>query len=410
MSSEENDQSADAIFSSQLYLFEAVGCIASTPTVPTERKVRYAGSVINPLTKDIELHVSPATGGDQQAILQIHHDIMALGTLARGYSDWNPNVASSGPPPAQEVSEEFMKAAEIILSALETLNGSMDIRSASRFAFSRLIGVLGARVLQQLQRWIDGLLSQSSTKDEIGTFLRLLDQVVFGFKTEISGILDSLLTPLLQRVFTGLAEPTLGTDDEVQLGELKREYLNFLLIVLNNDLGAVLVSSINQPIFETIITTIEHFSRDTTDYSTARLALSVADKMCLTWGGPTISNSYTPASNEPQPIIITTSAPTLPGFDTFMIHRFSPLSWSIPSSPAFNAKDPQARQVVAEIATLQQNILAKTGDQYLTYLRDVELKNMGAGMDVVEQYLSALTGMDVKAFRVFLNTFVGRGG
>ena len=243
MSSEENYQSADAVFSSQLYLFEAVGCIASAPSVPVEQKVLYAQSVMNPLFADIERHMGAANGGDQRAVLQVHHDIMALGTLARGYSDWNPNMASSGPPPAPEVSQEFLKASEAILLALEALKSSMDVRSAARFAFSRLIGVLGARVLQQLPRWIDGILSQSSTKDEIATFLRLLDQVVFGFKTEIYGILDSLLTPFLQRVFAGLAEPISGTDDEIQLVELKREYLNFLLIVLSNDLGAVLVSS-----------------------------------------------------------------------------------------------------------------------------------------------------------------------
>ena len=243
MSSEENDQSADAVFASQLYLFEAVGCIASAPSIPVEQKVLYAQLVMSPLFADIERHMRPAKTGDQRAVLQVHHDIMALGTLARGYADWNPSVASSGSSQIPEVSQEFLKAAEAILLALETLNSSMDVRSAARFAFSRLIGVLGARVLQQLPRWIDGILSQSSTKDEIATFLRLLDQVVFGFKTEIYGILDSLLTPLLQRVFAGLAEPTSGTDDEIQLVELKREYLNFLLVVLHNDLAAVFVSS-----------------------------------------------------------------------------------------------------------------------------------------------------------------------
>jgi exportin-T len=408
MSSEDNDQSADAVFTSQLYLFEAVGCIASATSVQLEQKVLYAQSVIQPRLTDLDEHVHLAKTGDQRAVLQVHHDIMALGTLARGYSDWNPNVASSGPPPAPEVSQEFLRAAEAILLALETLRTFSDIRSASRFAFSRLIGVLGARILEQLPRWIQGLLSQSSTKDEIATFLRLLDQVVFGFRAEIYAILDTLLTPFFQRVFTGLAEPISGTDDEIQLTELKREYLNFLLVVLQNDLAAVLVSSTNQPIFETIISTIEHFARDNADYSTARLALSVADRMVLTWGGPDISNSL--SSNTSTPPKPTAASPTLPGFDDFMRSRFSPLSWALPSSGSFNAKDPQARQVLGEIAQLQQNILAKTGDAYLAWLREVELKNMGADPEVIEAYLGALVGMDVKGFRGFLGGFVGRGG
>ena len=164
----------------------------------------------------------------------------------------------------------------------------------------------------------------------------------------------------------------------------------------------------NQSTFDAIISTLEHFVRDTNDYSTARLALSVIDRTCHVWGGPDVSSSYSKANiTAPKP---TAPNPSLPGFDSFMLNRFSPLSWALLSSPAFNAKDPQARQVLGEIASLQQDILAKTGDQYLTWLKDVELKNMGAGPEVAEEYLRALAGMDMKAFRGFLTAFVGRAG
>ncbi|KAI9692185.1 MAG: pre-tRNA nuclear export protein [Bathelium mastoideum] len=418
MSSDANDQSAETVFTSQLYLFEAVGCIASTASVPVEQKVVYAQSIIGPLCTDMRQHVQPAEAGDQRAVLQIHHDIMALGTLAKGYSDWNPSLPSSGPPPAPEVSQEFLNASETILPVLEALKSSMDVRSAARSAFSRLIGVLGPRIFQQLPRWIEGILSQSSTKDEIATFLRLLDQVVFGFKAEIYGILDSLLTPFLQRVFAGLAEPITGTDDEIQLVELKREYLNFLLIVIQNDLAAVLVSPTNQSTFDTIMTTLEHFTRDAGDYSTARLALSVAERMCIVWGGPDVSLSSTSYPTRPTAattaatttITVPTPTPSLPGFDTFMIRRFSPLTWALLSTPAFSAKEPQARQLLAEVASLQQTILAKAGPPYLAWLRDVELETMGVAPAPKEEYLRALAGMDLKAFRTFFTAFVSRAG
>lgn len=135
-----------------------------------------------------------------------------------------------------------MQVSEATLVALESLKTSFNVRTAARFAFSRLIGVLGSRILPQLPRWIDGLLTQTSSRDEMALFLRLLDQVIFGFKAEIYSILDALLTPFLQRVFSGIADAPTGTDDEVQLAELKREYLNFLLAVLNNELGAVIIS------------------------------------------------------------------------------------------------------------------------------------------------------------------------
>lgn len=242
MSSEDYEQAADAVFNSQLYLFEAVGCVCSTPAVPTEKQVLYVQLVTNPIFADMERNLAAAKTNDDKALLQIHHDIMALGTFAKGFSDWVPGVAFSHNAPASEVSVAFVQVAEATLVALESLKNSFNMRTAARFTFSRLIGVLGSRVLPQLPRWIDGLLTQTSSKDEMALFLRLLDQIIFGFKTEIYSILDTLLTPFLQRVFAGIANPTRGTDDEIQLAELKREYLSFLLALLSNDLGSVIIS------------------------------------------------------------------------------------------------------------------------------------------------------------------------
>lgn len=243
ISSEDQEGSADAVFNSQLYLFEAVGSICSVPTISADKQVLYAQSVMAPIFGDMEKNLGAAKTGDERAILQIHHDIMALGTLARGFSDWQPGTTSpTSQLPAPEVSEAFSQFSEATLVALESLKETFSARTASRFAFSRLIGVLGSRILPQLPRWIDGLLTQNSSRDEMALFLRLLDQVIFGFKGEIYNILDALLTPFLQRVFSGIADPTSGTDDEIHRAELKREYLNFLLAVLNNDLGAVIIS------------------------------------------------------------------------------------------------------------------------------------------------------------------------
>jgi exportin-T len=244
MSSADHESSAEATFTSQLYLFEAVGALCSATAVPNDKQVVYAQSVMNPIFVDMENNLALAKSNDERALLQIHHDIMALGTLARGFLDSTPGsqtlIGSS--PSSPELSEAFGQVAEATLIALESLKGSFNVRTAARFAFSRLVGIVGLRLLPQLPRWIDGLLTETSSKDEMALFLRLLDQIIYGFKAQIYGILDTLLTPFLQRVFAGISESTAGTDDEIQLAELKREYLSFLLALLQNDLGAVLVS------------------------------------------------------------------------------------------------------------------------------------------------------------------------
>ncbi|KAI1409545.1 Xpo1-domain-containing protein [Hypoxylon sp. FL1857] len=402
MSSDQTDNSADAIFTSQLYLFEAIGCISSTAATPVEKQALYARSVMDPLFTDMEQHLPRARAGDAQAILQIHHIIMALGTLAHGFSDWTPGASSANqrPPPAKALSDEFARAAEAILISLGELNSSSEIRTACRSAFSRLLGVLGSAVLPQLPQWIDGLLSRSSSKDEMAMFLRLLDQVVYGFKSEIYEVLNQLLTPLLQRVFGGLSEPINGTDDEIQLAELRREYLTYIGVILNNDLAGVLVSEANQGFFESLINSILALAKDISQGSgnlpASRLSFGLLAKMAGVWGGPDVANiSANPSAPTGSP------SPVIPGFDQFLIDRFHSVCWEVLRDPQFNpASDAQAKQVLHEIAGLEQAIYLKTGEAFLQNLQSTLFP--GLGIDGNDFLRAMTTATDKKSFSKYL--------
>lgn len=400
MSSDETDHSADALFNSQLYLFEAIGYISSTQSTPPEKQALYARSVMDPLFRDMEAHLPRAKSGDAQAILQIHHIVMALGTLAHGFSDWSLGSVSANrqPPSEKAVSGEFSRAAEAILIALRELNSSSEIRIACRSAFSKLLGVLGAAMLPQLPQWIEGLLSQSSPKDEMAMFLRVLDQVVYGFKAEIFDVLNMLLTPLLQRIFGGLGEPITGTDDEIQLGELRREYLSFLGIILNNDLQGVFISEANQGFFEPMISSIVELGRtlDESNIQLNRVAFTLMIKIAALWGGPdiaVIAQNPTAPSGAPNPAI--------PGFDQFMIDRFHSVCWEVMRNPIFKPeKDAQSKSVLKEIAGLEQTIYTKTGDLFIQQLQNGLFPSLG--IDGEEFLRTLTTSTDRKALCAYL--------
>lgn len=408
MSSDETDNSADAVFTAQLYLFEAIGCISSTASTPADKQAMYARSVMDPLFADMERHLEQAKSGDAQAVLQVHHIIMALGTLAHGFSDWAPGAQSSNqrPPPPKAVSDEFARAAEAILIALSRLNASSDIRAACRSAFSRLLGVLGSAVLPQLPQWIEGLLSQSSSKDEMAMFLRLLDQVVFGFKSEIFEVLNILLTPLLQRVFGGLREPISGTDDEIQLAELRREYLTFLGIILNNDLGGVLVSEANQGFFEEMIGSILALATEIEPQSgnlpASKIAFSLLTKMATVWGGPDV------ASISANPTTLGSPSPVIPGFDQLiLIDRFHSTCWQVLLNEQFRpSADAQTKQVLNEIAGLEQAIYLKTGSGFIQNLRSTLFPELSIDGD--EFLRSMTTSTDRKTFAKYLQALKDR--
>jgi len=397
MSSDETDTSEEAVFTSQLYLFEAIGAVSSTNATPVEKQVLYVRSVMEPLYVDLEQHLPRAKSGDAQATLQIQHIIQAMGALAHGFTDHQLGASNSGPPPAQAVSEEFSRTAEAILIALADLNGNREIRAACRGAFSKLLTVLGTAVLPQLPQWIDGLLSKSS-KDEMAFFLRLLDQIVFGFKAQIYDVLNILLQPLLRRVFEGLAEDITGTDDEIQLAELRREFLQFLQIIINNDLQGVLISGTNQGFFDTIIGSVITLGRiiDHSNLVASRLAITLLSRMTGVWGGPDVANiSANPSAPSGSP------NPTIPGFDQFVLDSFHSLCWEIIQEPTFRpGKDAQSRQVLVEIAALEQAIYVKTGDLLIQRLQSTIFPTFG--IDGQEFLRSMTTSTDKKTFANYL--------
>lgn len=405
--SEEEDseeETTDNTFSSQLSLFETIGCIISTNNVPADKQIQYAQIVMQPIFTDIETNLNIAKSS-KQGCLQVHHDIMALGNIARGYFEWQgTNTFQAAANVPVSIKEAFSQVSEVTLVALESLKTSFDIRTAARFTFSRLLGMVGQQMLQQLPRWVNGLLTESSSRDEMAHVLRLLDQVTFGFKNDVFDFIDALFGGLLQRVWAGISASTAGTDDEVELNELKREYLNFLLVVLGNGLGGILVSTTNQPHFETVIESIEHFTKDISDPTTAKMAFQLLARMCMVWGGQDVVPGQTP------PEMTQTGQQELPGFKQFMTSRFSPLCWAMPSNPNFNPKDGQSRQVLMEAAALQKMIYAKNGHDYITYMQNTELPSLGLQGPMMADFFSKLTTLDVKAWKSWFAKFVSSGG
>ena len=118
--------------------------------------------------------------------------------------------------------------------------------------------------------------------------------------------------------------------------------------------------------------------------------------MISSWGGPDL-----PFPSSSLDGLVSKCQPSLPGFDRFMIERFSPLCWALPSNREFNPKDAQGKQVLGEAASLQKAIYTKTGQEYLTWLREVELRGVGMDDVTTNEYTQALCDFDVRHFRQF---------
>jgi exportin-T len=131
-------------------------------------------------------------------------------------------------------------------------------------------------------------------------------------------------------------------------------------------------------------------------------------RMINVWSGP---DKVGPGAKQTPTSPVTTEAP-LPGFENYVVERFSPLAWSIPATPGFNSKDAQAKQVLYEAANLQTEIVKKVGEPYVERLKS-DLSGNGVGPDDVDQYLRTLAGAlegtkKEKEWRNFFVQFVDR--
>lgn len=115
--------------------------------------------------------------------------------------------------------------------------------------------------------------------------------------------------------------------------------------------------------------------------------------MSIVWGPATGSaKEQTNGNLKEQP---------LPGFETFMIQRFSRLCWEVPAMPGFHPKDAQAKMVLGEIATLQNILHAKLGENFIQYLGTVYFPSVNLPQGLAEEYLVALRQMELKPFRSY---------
>ena len=120
-------------FDSQLYLFETVGALCSLLFKSPEQQSTLLLSLVKPLMDDLSVSFQAfRTNGasDLVPIVKVHHIIMALGNIAKGFPDY-PSV-----PPENYIMpplEVFAQMAQAILVCLEAMNVFKPIRDAVSF-------------------------------------------------------------------------------------------------------------------------------------------------------------------------------------------------------------------------------------------------------------------------------------
>lgn len=151
------------LFEAQLYLFETTGTLVSLVFRTPDRATALLSSLVKPLLQELSEGLQSVTGPDDVIpILQVHHSMMALGNIAKGFPDFPSPVPEGYILAPLDV---FRDVAQAILVSLEAMNVFKVIRDAvcvrehltgvfkglmfvsqARFAFARMIATTGPTV------------------------------------------------------------------------------------------------------------------------------------------------------------------------------------------------------------------------------------------------------------------------
>ena len=204
------------IFDSQIYLFETAGILTSLFFRDSTQSETFLSSIVKPLMNDLPGNLQAAkASNDVTAVLKIHHIIMALGNVAKGFPDLPSPLPGGYILPPLEL---FREIGQAILVCLEQLNIVKGIRDAvrftsfyfhsnanqpdswkTRFAFARIVAPTGSSITDLIPPLMANLLAHSEPS-ELADFMNFIGLLVHRLKVSESELGKVILTRLLFRI------------------------------------------------------------------------------------------------------------------------------------------------------------------------------------------------------------------
>ncbi|TFK28112.1 KapM protein [Coprinopsis marcescibilis] len=381
-----------SIFESQLYLFETIGVLTSTLSKDPEQQAYLLSSIVKPFMDQLSVNLQLFRAGSQDLvpIVKVHHIVMALGNISKGFPDHPVSAKESYMQPAFKVFSEISQA---ILVCLEAMNIFKPIRDAARFAFARILATAGPSVTGSILPLMNHLLAHFEPS-ELVDFMNFIGLLIHKLQKDMFDVLDKLIGPLHAHIMTILSQAASGTDELRAHLETKKAYLNLLNAVVNSRLEGIFTSERNSGSFEALLGSMLRLLEDVSDPPSQKASLAFFSRCVTVWGQPPGSptTAETPGS--------------LPGFDRFIYEQLVPTAFNVLSLPNFNPKDGQMMVVVHEVANLLQTVCKTRGAEAYTYFLSAFLPSKGWPTDTAMDFTTKLRDYDGKAFRKYFTDLI----
>ena len=429
------DDEETLVFESQMFLFEAVGLVVSCADVA--KQVSFLQQILSPVIYTIEttLNNLMQRGEATDALIMLLRDSMtAVGCVCKGFPDSVEEQSSSPLKPTlnntmdQKLTLIFKETLQRILFVLQQSSHDSRIREATRFALQRMVGCVGRDILDQLPSFLAaGLLSNTSTTELI-EFIPFLCLVIHKFKDQITNILIDIWSPLRESLFVFLNRSGIsGTDDLIELGNLRRSYLTIVSAFVVAGLQHILTCANHLERLNATLSEILACLDDKSDLTTYKLVFGLLAKIVYIWAAGanpegqetgslltfqqqqssvsigSVDTVNSPLSNRKKKNTGSRSKENLQrcpiaGFNQFFYDVIVPKIFEIPLRPGFDMKDAQSVVIIGEIASIHKTAFEILGREYLDFLSSY-LTSSGCSDAVSQNLLNALVREDKKDFK-----------
>lgn len=380
-------------FNNQLSLFESIGLLI-TIINNNDFTIKLIDLIFQPLFDNLQTCISR----DDKLInpiipLQAHHSLMALATIVRGFEcEYSPELVL-----------KINNASQVVLFTLESFNKFEIVREASRFSFARFIPILKDESNNHLSKLISLILATPNLKiNELSDFLSFIGQITHQFKNNdnIYQLLNSLLTPLINKIYDCLNISDEYPDLIRDKYNLKKSYMNFVSSIILNNQTSLLITETNKQIFPRVLTSFVDYAYDITEPSISKLAIVQLANIINIIGG---NNGKL---NDPNDKYSENLSP-IDGIDQFLMDATVKLTFELPFSKAeFDLKDAQYKNLSQELSLLLKAYQTHQQDQeFLLFLANY-LNNMGMDQQKLNDLGSNLVKLDQKTFKKYYTNFL----
>lgn len=427
----------DTTFSNQMYLYEGIGLLIGANS---DQNYNILDVVLTPLFTDLEACISSQIQ-TPNVILQCHHILMAIGTIARGVqSGLVPenqvnNVLINKKLITKSLVEKFSNIAEVVLVTFSFFNKFENIRDASRFTFSRLIPILNSGIVPFANKLIALFLESDLKVLEMNDFLGFLGQMVHMFHKDEScyQLFNNLLTPVIEKIHTIFNEleqehvSSNGNPDGTAAGDhsgrniiitdtfrdkilLKKAYYAFLQSFITNSATSLLMSPNNAGTLSVILTDILTCTpEDVQETSAMKLAFNVLVNFIRIFGsGKCMDTNDAHAA----------SVQSIDGLNEFLITKTIPLVFEIPFRPEykFNIKEGSFRVMASDLSRLLKELYVQSNygvtdmntNPCLKYLSEIYLPQIQFPPELIMELIEALVTLNQKAFEKYYVSLLER--